>query len=85
MTYRVVLSDRASEQLDSYVRYLAVDLGNIQAASSLLDDAEDTIEALSYVAGSLAFCSDPDLKRRRDVFLIINTPSSPRTPAPPCR
>lgn len=64
MAYRVALSDRASEQLDSYVRYLAVKLGNTQAGSNLLDDALDTSEALSYVAGSLPFCTDPDLRRR---------------------
>lgn len=64
MAYKVVLSDRASEQLDSYVQYLAVRLGNTQAASNLLDDALDTSEALSYVAGGLPFCADPDLRRR---------------------
>ena len=64
MAYRVVLSDRASEQLDSYVHYLAVKLGNTQAGSNLLDDALDTSEALSYVAGSLPFCTDPDLRKR---------------------
>jgi plasmid stabilization system protein ParE len=64
MVYRVELSDRASEQLDHYVQYLVVKLRNAQAGSSLLDDALDTSEALSYVAGSLPFCADPELKRR---------------------
>lgn len=64
MVYKVVLSERASEQLDSYVQYLAVRLGNVQAGSNLLDDALDTSEALSFVAGSLPLCADPDLRRR---------------------
>ena len=55
MVYRVEIKDRASEQLDSYVQYLIVKLENSKAGSSLLDDALDTSEALSYVAGSLPF------------------------------
>lgn len=46
------------------MQYLAVKLGNVRAGSSLLDDALDTSEALSYVAGSLPLCSAPDLRRR---------------------
>ena len=46
------------------MRYLAVDPGNVRAGASLLDDAKDTIEALSCVAGSLPFCSASDLSRR---------------------
>ena len=64
MVYRVVISDRVSEQLDNYVQYLVVKLGNAQAGSNLLEDALDTAEALSYVAGSLPFCVDPDLRQR---------------------
>ena len=61
MVYKVVISDRASEQLDHYVQYLVIKLGNVHAGSNLLDDAQDTSEALSYVAGSLPLCADLEL------------------------
>ena len=64
MVYNVEMTERAREQLDAFVRYLVLDLGNPQAASSLLDDAADTEESLMYVAGSIPFCDDPDLKKR---------------------
>lgn len=64
MVYKVKMTGRAREQLDSFVRYLLIDLENEQAAVSLLDDASDAEESLAYVAGSMPFCADPDLKNR---------------------
>ena len=65
MVYNVEMTERAKEQLDAFVRYLVLDLKNLQAASNLLDDAADTEESLTYVAGSIPFCTDPDLRKRK--------------------
>ena len=64
MAYKVKMTERAREQLDSFVRYLLIELKNEQAALSLLEDASDAEESLSYVAGSIPFCGDPDLIKR---------------------
>ena len=64
MVYNVEMTERAKEQLDAFVRYLVLDLKNPQAASNLLDDAVDTEESLAFVAGSIPYCSDPDLQKR---------------------
>ena len=64
MVYNVEMTERAKEQLDVFVRYLVLDLKNPQAASNLLDDAVDTEESLAFVAGSIPYCSDPDLQKR---------------------
>ena len=64
MAYNVEITDRAKEQLDAFVRYLVFDLHNPQAAAALLEDASDTEESLSFIAGSLPYCSDADLKKR---------------------
>lgn len=63
MVYNVEMTERAKEQLDAFVRYLVLDLKNPQAASNLLDDAVDTEESLAFVAGSIPYCSDPDLQK----------------------
>ena len=64
MVYNVEMTERAKEQLDAFVRYLVLDLKKPQAASNLLDDAVDTEESLAFVAGSIPYCSDPDLQKR---------------------
>lgn len=64
MVYKIVLTERAREQFDAFVRYLIEKLHNEQAASNLLDDATDTEESLAYIAGSIPFCDDPDLRKR---------------------
>ena len=62
MDYRVVITDKAKSQLDDYVRYIAVDLKNPDAARAILGDAEETKNELSLVAGSLQVCDNPRLK-----------------------
>ena len=64
MIYNVQMTQRAKEQLDAFVRYLVSDLNNRQAASNLLSDAADAEESLAYVAASLPFCDDLDLRKR---------------------
>ncbi len=62
MGYKVIISDHANSQFDDFLRYLLFNLKNEQAALKLLEDAEDTMEALSSIAGSLDYCRDDDLR-----------------------
>ena len=59
MAYKVKMTERAREQLDSFARYLLIELKNEQADLSLLEDASDAEESLSYVAGSVPFAVIP--------------------------
>lgn len=62
MVYEVIFSKLAMEQAEKYVDYLVNEKKNLQAARNLLQDFEDTTEALSLVADSLGYCKDPELK-----------------------
>lgn len=52
--YRVVITNRAQEQLDGYIGYVAETLKNKQAARAIRDDARETKNDLKKVAGSLS-------------------------------
>ena len=62
MVYKVVVTKDAEEDLDSFIRYLLLEKKNKQAAQSVLDDFEDTIKKLKYVASSLNVCDNPRLQ-----------------------
>lgn len=62
MVYRVVLTSDAEEDLNRFIRYLLYEKKNEQAASSVLDDFEVTMQSLSRVAGSIKLCGNPKLK-----------------------
>jgi len=64
MGYEVVMTQLAKEQLDAFLRYLLLELQNEQAVSNLLEDALDLQESMTFVAGSLPLCQDPDLFQR---------------------
>ncbi len=57
MAYKITISNHALQSLDHIVAYCWKNLGNAQAAISILDDATKTTERLSLIAGGL---------RRRD-------------------
>ncbi len=63
-SYNVILSDSAKKQLDAYIDYIQYTLFNEQAADAVSLDALNTIEQLKLVAGSLAPCDNPKLKKR---------------------
>lgn len=63
MDYKVVVTEDAEKDMDSYIRYLLFEKKNEQAAKSLLDDFEATKQSLEYVAGSLRFCENPRLRK----------------------
>ena len=64
LTYKVVISEDALSDLRKYVDYLIHVKESLQAASNLLDDYDQTIDALSSVAGSLKLCDSPNMKKR---------------------
>ena len=53
MNYEVVLTELAESHIRSIIHYIVFELGNEQAAQSVLDDMDDTIGKLSQVAGSI--------------------------------
>lgn len=64
-SYKVVISERAESQLSDYIEYIYFTLLNDQAARSVYQDAVETWERLSNMAGSLKYCSHPVLRKKR--------------------
>ncbi len=62
MDYNVLISDKAQAQLDKFIYYILVELGNEQAAIRVLEDAEETKVRLSRTAGSLKLCDNEKLR-----------------------
>ena len=72
MTYKVVVTRDAEEDLDNFIKYLITEKKNMQAAENVLNDYDATIESLKHVAGSLKLCDNPKLRQleyRRINFL----------------
>ena len=62
MDYKVVVTAEAEEDLNHFIQYLLFAKKNKQAAKNVLDDFEDTIKKLKYVADSLIVCDNPRLQ-----------------------
>lgn len=62
-SFNVIISPTALSQLNGYIDYLQYTLLNDQAAFNVWQDALETREQLSRVAGSLKLCIHPDLKK----------------------
>ncbi len=62
-SFDVIISPKAFSQLNDYIDYLQYTLLNDQAAHNVWQDALDTRERLSNVAGSLKPCAHPQLKK----------------------
>lgn len=62
-SFDVIISPKALTQLNSYIDYLQYTLLNDQAAYNMWQDALETRNQLSKVAGSLKLCSQPQLKK----------------------
>lgn len=52
MDYKILVTADAEADLENFILYLLVEKQNEQAASSLLDDFEETKDMLSKVASS---------------------------------
>ena len=61
-SYNVIISPKALSQLNSYIDYIQYTLLNEQAARNVWQDALETRNLLSTMAGSLKYCSHPQLK-----------------------
>lgn len=61
MDYKVILSDLAKRQLDDILFYIYATLDNEVAAARVLEDAENTVQKLAQVGGSLKICEEPEL------------------------
>lgn len=61
-SYNVITSPKAISQLNNYIDYLQYTLLNEQAARSVWQDALETRERLSTVAGNLKYCTHPRLR-----------------------
>ena len=62
MEYDVVVTPEAEADLDRHILYLLIEKCNEQAAKSVLDDFEITLNSLKRVAASLKYCENPKLK-----------------------
>ena len=62
MDYKVVVTAEAEEDLNQFIQYLLFAKKNKQAAKNVLDDFEDTIKKLKYIASSLKVCDNPRLQ-----------------------
>ena len=72
MDYKVVATRDAEEDLERFIKYLIIEKESMQAAESVLNDYDATIESLKHVAGSLKLCDNPILRQleyRRINFL----------------
>ena len=61
--FDVIISPKALTQLNDYIDYLQYTLLNDQAAYDIWQDALETRNHLSKVAGNLKFCTHPQLKK----------------------
>ena len=62
-SFDVIISPKALSQLNDYIDYLQYPLLNDQAANNVWQDALETRNRLSKIAGSLKFCINPQLKK----------------------
>lgn len=62
MTYNIVMTADAREDLERFIRYLLYEKQNRQAAKSVLDDFEKTVKVLKISADSLGLCENNRLK-----------------------
>ena len=63
MDYKVVATKDAEEDLERFIKYLIIEKESMQAAESVLNDYDATIESLKHVAGSLKLCDNPILRQ----------------------
>lgn len=71
MAYKVIITKPAKLHLKKYINYTVKVLKNGQAARAIREDAKMTKQKLSFVADSLALCTDEILAQngyRRIMF-----------------
>lgn len=73
MTYNVIVTQAAEDQLDAILDHVLRQFKNKQAARAILRDVEKTYEKLTYMADTLAFCNDPYLVAKKYRKCILET------------
>lgn len=63
MTYEVVLTKDAENDLDNFIQYLLFEKHSKQAAASVLQDFENTKRSLEKIASSLKLCDNLRLRK----------------------
>lgn len=63
MQYKVEVSDLANRQYDKFLNYIYNALMNPQAASSLMQDFDDTVRILEGYADSFGYCNSERLRK----------------------
>lgn len=63
MQFNVEVSNLASEQYDKFLYYIYHTLKNPQAADSLMQDFDDTIDILEEQADSFGYCRSERLRK----------------------
>ena len=69
ISYKVIASLDAQNDLDNFIYYILTEKLNEQAAIALLDDYDETVAELSKIAGSLKPLEDDELKEYRKIRL----------------
>ena len=63
MTYEVVLTKDAENDLDNFIQYLLFETPSKQAAANVLQDFENTKRNLEKIASSLKLCDNLRLRK----------------------
>lgn len=63
MTYEVVLTKDAENDLDNFIQYLLFEKHSKQAAANVLQDFENTKRSLEKIASSLKLCDNLRLRK----------------------
>jgi len=64
MDYRIVFTNECLCQLENVIYYLSVSKGNNDAALNVLMDVKTTLGELVYIAESLPFCLEENLRTK---------------------
>ena len=63
MTFKVLITSDAQDDLEGFIKYLIFEKKSKQAAANVMEDFEKTKETLSRVAASIKLCENSRLKK----------------------
>ena len=64
MAYKLIISNRASEQIDNILFYVAIDLRNPDAARAIATDIAESFDRIEDIADTYGYCEDLYLRFR---------------------
>ena len=62
MTYRLIISETAHQQIEHAIEYVALELKNPSAAEAIISDIEKTYERIRQMPNAMPLCEDSVLK-----------------------